>query len=213
MSFRDQYRGARAMAYDRRWARYTQATHAPVLAAALPLLRPGMRVLDAGCGTGILLEALLVQQPELTAIGMDASPDMAAQARARLGDRAEILVGDLADPALPAIAPHALFDLILCTNVLHYLPSPAETALQLSKRLTPAGILIVEDFIAHGWWWPLFERIIRANDEAHRRTLSLDELRATADHAGLMVRSFQTFAAGGPWRGGIVAIGKGGSMS
>ncbi|HME02660.1 MAG TPA: class I SAM-dependent methyltransferase, partial [Solirubrobacteraceae bacterium] len=47
-------------------------------------------VLDVGCGTGRVTEALLELVPRGRILAMDASADMVALARRRLGDRAEL---------------------------------------------------------------------------------------------------------------------------
>ncbi len=58
-------------------------------------LRGDETVLDAGCGTGRVTEALLDRVPGGRVIGVDGSPSMIEQARTRLGDRAELRVEDL----------------------------------------------------------------------------------------------------------------------
>ncbi len=65
-----------------------------------PLLEPGDEVLDLACGDGGLGEALLALG--LRYRGVDATPEMVAAARARLGDRAVVEVGDLNDYAPPS---------------------------------------------------------------------------------------------------------------
>ena len=43
-------------------------------------LRPGMRVLDAGCGTGALEARLVQRHPDVEVVAVDASPAMLARA-------------------------------------------------------------------------------------------------------------------------------------
>jgi trans-aconitate 2-methyltransferase len=57
-------------------------------------------VLDVGCGTGRVTEALAALVPRGRVLAMDASPDMVALARARLGDCAEVWCQDV-----PELAP------------------------------------------------------------------------------------------------------------
>ncbi len=54
-------------------------------------------VIDAGCGSGRVTEALVERLPRGRVIGVDGSPSMIEAARERLGDRAELHVADLLD--------------------------------------------------------------------------------------------------------------------
>ncbi|MHB1469223.1 MAG: class I SAM-dependent methyltransferase, partial [Solirubrobacteraceae bacterium] len=58
-------------------------------------LRGDETVLDAGCGSGRVTQALLARLPNGHVIGVDGSGQMVDAARARLGDRVELLVQDL----------------------------------------------------------------------------------------------------------------------
>lgn len=85
------------------------------LLSSLPRLRPGMRVCDLGCGSGLLGLLLLQRQPELRVTGIDLLPEavrLARRAAAENGltDRLTVLLGDLRDPPLPAGG----FDLAVC---------------------------------------------------------------------------------------------------
>lgn len=196
---RGQYQGAAARRYDQRWRAFTARTQAPIIAAVTPRLRSGLRVFDAGCGTGTLLAALLTQQPALIAAGADGSLAMIAQARGRLGDHARLIELDLDDP-FPADLAAQQFDLITCANVLHYLRKPGVTLQRLADLLTPGGLLIAEDFTRHGWWWPVFERLLRLADAQHQRTLAPAELAQLVAGAGLQHGDIVEVDAGGPWR-------------
>ena len=85
------------------------------LLSSLPRLRPGLRVCDLGCGTGLLGLLLLQRQPELQVTGVDILPEAVALARKaaaenRLTDRLTFQLGDLREPAFPA----GSFDLAVC---------------------------------------------------------------------------------------------------
>ena len=73
-------------------------------------LRGDERVLDAGCGTGRVTAALLERLPRGEVVAVDGSPAMAAEARERLGPRADVRVGvgrpDSTDPEI--VSSHVL---------------------------------------------------------------------------------------------------------
>jgi tRNA1(Val) A37 N6-methylase TrmN6 len=76
----------------------------------------GERVLDLGCGTGVMALALIVDAPGSTAVGVEIVPAMAALARKNaeengVSDRLQVIEGDLRDKKLPW--PHTEFDLIV----------------------------------------------------------------------------------------------------
>ena len=201
---RDHYQGRAATRYDRVWRAFTTRMLTPVVALAVPHLAAGKRMLDAGCGTGVLLDLLRAQQPDLVAMGADSSAAVLTQAHSRLGDRVPLLPWDLDQPPPAAIMAAAPFDLITCTNVAHYLTAPAATLRALTALLAPSGMLILSDFVRHGWWWSLFEPVLLLADRQHRHTLSPGELTQLMTQAGLAVTAQQEVAAGGPWRGCVV---------
>ncbi len=84
------------------------------LLGSLPRLRPGLRVCDLGCGTGLLSLLLLQREARLDVTGVEILPEAVSLAektveRNRLGDRLRFIQGDLRD-ALPA----GCFDLAVC---------------------------------------------------------------------------------------------------
>ncbi len=202
---RRHYQGRLAQRYDQQWAAFTATMLAPVLALASEGLQAGMPVLDAGCGTGWLLQQLAARQAGLHLNGTDASTAMIAQARAKLGDRARLFVLNLNDP-LPSDLRHAgPFDLILCTNVAHYLRDPVRSLRDLAGCLAPGGRMIVADFTRHGWWWPAYDVALHLADAQHHRTLTATELAEVVRAAGLRITATQPIPAGFPWRGTLVA--------
>ncbi|MFH8680155.1 class I SAM-dependent methyltransferase [Streptomyces lydicus] len=97
----------------------------------------GRRILDAGCGSGPLSAALRDRGADVT--GIDASAEMLALARRRLGDDAALHVADLSDP-LPFA--DGVFDDVVASLVLHYLEDWGPTLAELRRVLRPGGRLI-----------------------------------------------------------------------
>jgi ubiquinone/menaquinone biosynthesis C-methylase UbiE len=98
----------------------------------------GRRVLDAGCGSGPLSEALRAKGADI--VGFDVSAAMVDLARKRLGEDADLRVADLAAP-LPY--DDAAFDDAVASLVLHYLEDWSGPLAELRRVLKPGGRLIV----------------------------------------------------------------------
>jgi ubiquinone/menaquinone biosynthesis C-methylase UbiE len=98
----------------------------------------GRRILDAGCGSGPLFEALRDRGAVVT--GFDKSTGMLELARRRLGDGADLQVADLASP-LPF--PDGAFDDVVACLVLHYLEDWTQPLAELRRVLKPGGRLIM----------------------------------------------------------------------
>jgi trans-aconitate 2-methyltransferase len=98
-------------------------------------LRGDERVLDAGCGTGQVTEALRERLPDGAIVALDASPSMLERARARLGDdRVTFLAHDLLEPI-----PIPPVDAILSTATFHWVPDHDRLFANLAAVLRPDG--------------------------------------------------------------------------
>ena len=108
----------------------------------------GRRILDAGCGSGPLTQALRARGAVLT--GFDASAAMVDLARERLGEDADLHVADLGAP-LPFA--DAEFDDVVASLVLHYLEDWAGPLAELRRVLKPGGRLILS--VIHPGIYPI----------------------------------------------------------
>ncbi len=106
-------------------------------------------LLDIGTGTGHLLELAAPRADH--ALGVDASREMLALARARLSERglAERAAVRQADMyRLPL--PDASQDAVTMQMVLHYAEDPAAALAEAARVLRPGGTLLLADLAAHG---------------------------------------------------------------
>jgi trans-aconitate 2-methyltransferase len=96
-------------------------------------------VIDAGCGSGRVTEALLARLPQGRVIGVDVSASMVDAARERLGDRVELHVADLAALDLGLQA-----DAILSTATFHWIADHDRLFARLRAHLCPGGVLMAQ---------------------------------------------------------------------
>ena len=141
----------------------------------LPHLRPGLRLLDVGCGLGAISIGLAkaVAPGEMHGLDMEASQiDMArSNARAYGVDNAIFHVGDAID--LPF--EDGSFDVVSFQNVLMHIPDTRKVVAEAKRVLKSGGIIgcremIVQssftypDFGVIGKAWDMFEDLLAADD-------------------------------------------------
>jgi O-antigen biosynthesis protein len=94
------------------------------------------RVLDLGCGTGRLGEALGARQ-SAAVVGVEISPEAASAARGRLE---RVVLGDV-ESADVEFEP-ASFDCVVCADVLEHLRRPDLVLKKIRRWLAPHGSLV-----------------------------------------------------------------------
>lgn len=136
----------------------------------------GARVLDFGCGTGVLIEALASRAAHIVAL--DTSVAMVDVLQAKVARRGWDHVRPLALPIEDAVQRHAdaftpPFDLIVCSSVLAFIESYPQTVKILVDHLAPAGTLVQ-------WDWEL--------DPGAEEPFGLarDQIRRALEGAGLL---------------------------
>ena len=142
-------------------------------------------LIDLGTGTGRMLE--LLNGHYRRAIGIDASREMIAVARAKLTGaniaNAQVRLGDIAD--LDGSAGQA--DLIVIHQVLHYFDDPGRAVAQARRALKRGGQLLIVDFAPHEL------EFLRA-EHAHRRLgISEGQMAGWARAAGLHIVELTNF--------------------
>ncbi|MGO9950258.1 MAG: class I SAM-dependent methyltransferase [Steroidobacteraceae bacterium] len=99
-------------------------------------LKPGMRILDAGCGTGEALPWLRDEvSPTGGVIGLDLATAHVEAARRHAGTHVEVLQGDLLEAPIAGES----VDFIWCVNTINHLRDPAHGVERLAALLRPGG--------------------------------------------------------------------------
>jgi len=101
----------------------------------------GSRVLDVGCGGGLLAEALARAGARVTAI--DLAPTMIEVARLHAAESALAVDYRLSSAEEMAAAEPAGFDVVTCMEMLEHVPEPAAMTATLAQLLRPGGALFV----------------------------------------------------------------------
>ncbi len=123
-----------AETYDRSSA--PQQEWAAAVLARLAGIAPDATVLDVGCGTGRVTEALLELVPRGRVLAFDASAEMVELARGRLGERAQVWCQDVLDLVLDEPV-----DAIVSTATFHWVGDHDRLWAALAGSLRPGGRL------------------------------------------------------------------------
>ena len=107
----------------------------------------GARVLDVGCGGGILSESLAKAGATVTAIDMDEAAINVARQHAQAAD----LTIDYRHQPIETLSqqPDMRFDVITCMEMLEHVPDPAAILLHCAQMLKPGGKLFVSTLNRH----------------------------------------------------------------
>ena len=123
-------------------------------------IRPGETVYDLGCGDGRILIAA-VERYKAKAVGIEISPKVAAQARARIqkegiSNQARVIEGDLLET-----------DLTGADVVTIYLTTSFNEELRprLEKYLKPGARVVSHDYAVPGW---KPSKVDAGDDKKHR---------------------------------------------
>lgn len=157
-------------------------------------LAPGMRVLDAGCGTGEALQWLYdAVAPHGTVVGIDlAAAHVSAAARPTSSEHIKVLQADVMRPPL---APQS-FDLVWSVNTINHLREPLAGMRVLASLLRPGGrIALGQSALLPEMFFAWDSRLERLTNEAVRQYyrdrygLTERELADTRSIVGLLRRA------------------------
>jgi len=103
-------------------------------------LKPGMLVLELGCGTGILWRENVARLPrEIQVVLSDYSPGMLAEARHHLGSDERFSFVEFDAQAIPLVS--ARFDLVIANHMLYHVPDLSLALSEIERVLRPQGHL------------------------------------------------------------------------
>lgn len=187
--------------YDRRWSFYIGATIRETLSRID--LQPDDRVLDVGCGTGVLLEGLSNTISGTLLAGVDPSADMLAVARQRLDETVSLKQG--CAEKLPF--PDGAFDVVISTNALHCFRNPPGALLEMYRVLAPDGRIAITDWCDDYLTCQSIDFFLRVFNRAHFRTYGQQQCRAFLEQVGFTVTQLDRYKINWFW-GLMTAVGR-----
>jgi SAM-dependent methyltransferase len=111
-----------------------------------------IRILDAGCGSGVSTEYLVHLNPQAQVVGIDLSAGTLQVAKERC-QRSGALRVEFHHLSLYDVEQlPGEFDLINCVGVLHHLPHPISGIQALAKKLAPGGLMHIFVYGELGRW-------------------------------------------------------------
>jgi len=111
----------------------------------LPHLRPGLSILDVGCGVGAITLDLARSAHPARIVGIDVDPVQIAVAHSSAQERGITTATFQVGSASRLPFPDASFDAVYATAVVLYLRDPVRALAEMRRVLRPGGIAAVAD--------------------------------------------------------------------
>jgi ubiquinone/menaquinone biosynthesis C-methylase UbiE len=178
------------------------ADHLEMMLRVVRHFRPNpTRIIDLGCGDGIVARALLSAYPNANAVLVDHSEPMLERAReamAPFAGRCEIVLGDMLEP-LTDYAGSDPADLIVSAYAIHHLPHERKRTLygEIYDVLTPGGVFVNIEHVASPsrdlevlWEESFIDFIVAKSGRPYEEVAT--EFRSRPDHADNILERLET---------------------
>jgi long-chain acyl-CoA synthetase len=122
-------------------ADHAKRTAETAAAFFLPFVKPGMRLLDVGCGPGSITAGLALHAKPGETIGIDASSQVIEMARLLLDAKTAKYLSFEVGNIYASRFGGGTFDAVFAHQVLQHLPRPVDALEQMRSLLTPGGLV------------------------------------------------------------------------
>jgi 2-polyprenyl-6-hydroxyphenyl methylase/3-demethylubiquinone-9 3-methyltransferase len=155
----------------------------------------GKRVVDVGCGGGILAESMAARGADVTGIDLGDAPLAVARLHlkesGRVVDYRKVGAEELAD------REPAAYDVVTCLEMLEHVPDPASTVAACARLVKPGGQVFFSTLNRNPKAWLMaivgaeyLLRLLPRGTHDYMKFIKPSELERMARHAGLGVREF-----------------------
>jgi ubiquinone/menaquinone biosynthesis C-methylase UbiE len=145
---------------------------------------PKDKVLDVACGPGLVACALAEVAHHVT--GIDLTPAMIEQAKAKQRSRGRTNLTWLVGDAVPLPFPDGAFSVVVSRYAMHHFLDPKAALAEMVRVCEPAGrVAVIDVFMSSPEQAEAYNRVEKLRDPSHVRALSLVELTSLCHDAGL----------------------------
>jgi len=157
----------------------------------------GKRVLDVGCGGGILSESMALRGADVLGIDLSTKPLRVAQLHALETGVAALRYREVAVEALADEMPQS-FDVVTCMEMLEHVPQPASVVLSCARLVKPGGWVFFSTIhrSAKAWLQAIVAaehvlKLLPVGTHEYQRLIRPSELARWAREAGLAAAGFK----------------------
>jgi 2-polyprenyl-6-hydroxyphenyl methylase/3-demethylubiquinone-9 3-methyltransferase len=151
------------------------------------------RVLDVGCGGGLLCEALVQAGAKVT--GIDLAQGMIEVAKLHAAEQSLAIDYELIDAESLAARAAGQFDVVTCMEMLEHVPEPAVTVATLASLVRPGGSVFIstinrnlKSFLLAIVGAEYLMKLIPRGTHEYERLIQPAELASWGRNAGLSLR-------------------------
>ena len=160
----------------------------------------GKRVLDVGCGGGILSESMALRGAEVLGIDLSTQPLKVATLHAMEAGVDHLSYREVAVEALAAEMP-ASFDAVTCMEMLEHVPDPASVVRACAQLVKPGGWVFFSTINRNAKAWLLAVvgaehvlQLLPKGTHEYQRFIRPSELARWGREAGLAIDGFKGLA-------------------